>query len=79
MKMWSETGRQEVAKLQWLQGRKENWGALDGAEKMLQIDKGTDVPLPFKKFTSLTFNQYLSFSNTNSLHVPSKFSTLPIC
>lgn len=31
---------------------------------MLQIDKGTDVPLPFKKLTSLMFNQYLSYSQT---------------
>lgn len=31
---------------------------------MLQIDKETDVPLPLKKFTSLTFNQYFSYSQT---------------
>jgi len=37
--MWSETGRQEVVRLKRLQGRKKNWDAVDGAKKMLQIDR----------------------------------------
>lgn len=62
MKVWSETGRQEVAKLKWLQGRKKNWDAVDGAEKMPQIDRkkknrlesqGTDVPLCHSRISLL--------------------------